>query len=399
MAASRRTRLALRSAGIMLLVGLVAGGATLLIGARLNAGTSAEPFETAPVTRGDIEESVSALGKLQPRDYVDVGAQASGQLLKLHVREGDKVEAGQLLAEIDSALQEAQVEAGEAELARLQAQILDLDARARFAASREERQARLVRNQFTSTEEHDRAAMEAETAAAQLKMTQAQIRQVSATLRSNRTQLDYTRVYAPMAGTVVSVEARQGQTLVATYQTPQLLRIADLSVMTVWTQVAEADVPKLKPGMPVWFTTLGHPERRWESRVRQILPGPSTSGSAGASGGTTASSGVVFYTALFDVPNPEGELRPQMSAQTFFVTAGARGVLVVPTAALTPVEGEADVFTARVPSAEGRPETRRLRVGVRTRFKAEVLEGLKEDEHVIVGERNEEVRTAIRFTQ
>ncbi|GAB4065070.1 efflux RND transporter periplasmic adaptor subunit [Ancylobacter sonchi] len=399
MAASRRTRLALRSAGIVALIGLAAGGAMLLADARLNAGTPAEAFETAPVTRGDIEESVSALGKLQPRDYVDVGAQASGQLLKLHVREGDKVEAGQLLAEIDSALQEAQVEAGEAELARLQAQILDLEARARFAASREERQARLVRNQFTSTEEHDRAAMEAETAAAQLKMTQAQIRQVSATLRSNRAQLDYTRVYAPMAGTVVSVEARQGQTLVATYQTPQLLRIADLSVMTVWTQVAEADVPKLKLGMPVWFTTLGHPERRWESRVRQILPGPSTSGSAGASSGTTANSGVVFYTALFDVPNPEGELRPQMSAQTFFVTAGARGVLVVPTVALAPVEGEADVFTARVPGADGRPETRRLRVGVRTRFKAEVLEGLKEGEHVIVGERNEEVRTAIRFTQ
>lgn len=383
-----------RSAGLLVGLGLMVAAGAVLVNARLDAQTPAARFETAVVARGSLEDTVSALGKLQPRDYVDVGAQASGQLLKLHVREGDQVSAGQLLAEIDPALQQAQVEAGEAELARLKAQLMDLEARARFAASREQRQARLVQNQFTSTEEHDRAAMEAAAAAAQLEMTKAQVRQVSATLRSNEAELRYTKIYAPMSGTVVAVEARQGQTLVATYQTPQLLRIADLSVMTVWTQVAEADVPRLKAGMPVWFSTLGHPGRRWESHVRQILPGPGGSGSSGGIG-----NGVVFYTAVFDVPNPEGDLRPQMSAQTFFVTARADDVLVVPVAALQPVEGRADAFTVRVLGSDGVPRLRPVTIGVHTRFKAEVREGLAAGEQVIVGEREEEGRSNIRLTQ
>ncbi|QRG05730.1 efflux RND transporter periplasmic adaptor subunit [Xanthobacter dioxanivorans] len=391
-----RLRLTRRHAGLLLALGAALAGIGFFLDARPGAQSQEARFETAVVTRGTIEDSVTALGKLQPRDYVDVGAQASGQLLRLHVHEGDVVTEGQLLAEIDPSLQEAQVEAGEAEIARLKAQLIDLEARARFATDRAQRQARLARNQFTSTEENDRAAMESAAATAQLEMTRAQIRQVAATLRSNEAQLRYTKVFAPMAGTVVSVEARQGQTLVATYQTPQLVRIADLSVMTVWTQVAEADVPRLKPGMPVWFTTLGHPDRRWESRVRQILPGPSQPGAGGTSGG--AGSGVVLYTAVFDVPNPEGELRPQMSAQTFFITARAENALVVPMAALVPAEGGGDRFTVRVSGKDG-ISTRAVRIGVRTRFQAQVLEGLAEGERVVTGERAEEERSAIRFTQ
>lgn len=378
---------------------LVAGGA-LLLGGRFGASSQEPRFETAPVKRGTIEDSVTAFGKLQPRDYVDVGAQASGQLLRLHVREGDVVKEGQLLAEIDPTLQEAQVEAGEAEIARLKAQLVDLEARARFATDRARRQERLARNQFTSAEENDRAAVEAATASAQIEMTRAQIQQVTATLRSNTAQLAYTKIYAPMAGTVISVEARQGQTVVATYQTPQLLRIADLAVMTAWTQVAEADVPRLKADMPVWFTTLGHPDQRWTSRVRQVLPGPAQP-SAGTGGTATAGlgNGVVLYTALFDVPNPDGELRPQMSAQAHFVTARAEDALIVPAAALEPVAGKPGSFTVRVLGPAG-VSVRTVRTGVRTRFEAQVLEGLEEGERVVTGDPAvEEERSAIRFTQ
>lgn len=389
---------------IVTIAALAACGGAIMLAVQPGSGAQSQRYETATARRGTLKDSVTALGKLQPRDYVDVGAQATGQLLRLHVREGDHVDEGQLLAEIDPSLQEAQVEAGEAEIARLDAQLVDLEARARFAADRAQRQSRLARNQFTSVEANDRAAMESAAAKAQWEMTRAQIRQVRATLRSNQTQLRYTKIYAPMAGTVLSVEARQGQTLVATYQTPQLLRIADLSFMTVWTQVAEADVPLIKVGMPVWFTTLGHPDRRWEGTVRQILPGPSRSAAVasgtgtGTGSGSSGGNGVVLYTALFDVPNPKGELRPQMSAQTFFVTAREDSTLIVPMTALEKAPGNADQFTARVLGPDGLT-IRNVRVGVRTRFEASVLDGLAEGERVVTGERSEEERSAIRFTQ
>lgn len=384
----------------LLLVAASAMGATAVFAhARLGSEAEDARFETTVVGRADMEETVSALGKLQPRDYVDVGAQASGQLLHLHVREGDTVHKGQLLAEIDPTLQQTQVEADRAEVARLEAQLVELQARAQFAQSRAERQDRLVRNQFASAEEHERARMEAAAATAQVDMTRALIAKTRATLRSDEAQLRYTKVYAPMDGTVVSVEARQGQTLVATYQTPQLLRIADLSVMTVWTQVAEADVPRLKAGMPVWFTTLGHPGQRWEGQVRQILPGPVRTGRTAEGGSSPAATAnaVVLYTALFDVPNPEGELRPEMSAQTFFVTEQAKDALTVPVGALQPIQGDTTHFAVRILGPDGAPARRVVKVGMRTRFSAEVIEGLKEGERVVTGERAEEGRTNIRF--
>lgn len=109
---------------------------------------------------------------------------------------------------------------------------------------------------------------------ARIEMYQAQIRQAQASLRSDEAELGYTRIYAPMSGTVVAVDAREGQTLNAQQQTPLILRIAKLSPMTVWAQVSEADIGRVKPGMPAYFTTLSGEGRRWTGKVRQILPVP-----------------------------------------------------------------------------------------------------------------------------
>ncbi len=133
-------------------------------------------------------------------------------------------------------------------------------------------------------------------------------------LANDRTTLSFTRVVAPMAGTVVSLTAVEGQTLNANQTTPIILRIADLSRMRVVAQVSEADQPRLTPGMPVRFHTLGRPERRYEARLQQILPTPEVVNN------------VVLYAARFEVPNADGALLPQMSAQVFFVRAEARDV-------------------------------------------------------------------------
>ncbi|MFS2055965.1 efflux RND transporter periplasmic adaptor subunit, partial [Variovorax sp. CT11-76] len=121
------------------------------------------------------------------------------------------------------------------------------------------------------TREEDVQSAEASvaSAAARIDNLAAQIAQTQATLQADEARLGYTRIFAPMAGTVVSVDAREGQTLNATYQTPNVLRIADLSSMTVWSEVSEADVRRVKPGMAVYFTTLGAADqRRWSGTVR-----------------------------------------------------------------------------------------------------------------------------------
>ena len=108
-----------------------------------------------------------------------------------------------------------------------------------------------------------------------------------------------------MAGTVVSLDAKEGQTLNANYDTPLVLQIADLDTMTVWTDVSEADVVKLREGMSLWFTTLGRPDRKWRATLRQIQPAPRRPDKKVEAKAATQSSSVVLYTALFDVPNKD----------------------------------------------------------------------------------------------
>lgn len=345
-------------------------------------------LETAMVVRGDVEETVSALGKLQPRTYVDVGAQASGQLKRLLVQPGDQVKAGQLLAEIDPQVQAARLESDRAERDRLIATLKDAQAQAAYAQGEMARQQQLRAANATRADTFDQARRDALSTQAKVQAIHAQIAHAESTLKSDSAQLGYTSIYAPMGGTLVSVDVRQGQTINATYTAPVLLRIADLSAMTVWTQVSEADVGQLKPGMGLWFTTLGYADRRWTARLRQILPAPPKPAASDStvpqpSPGAVSANNVVLYTALFDVPNGDGLLRPDMSAQVFFVTAAAHGTPVVPMTALT-LTDKPGRYTAQV--IHGRQlESRMVTIGTHDRFIAQVLRGLSAGERVVTG--------------
>lgn len=343
------------------------------------------------VARGTIESSVSALGVLQPRHYVDVGAQVSGQILRLHVQPGDVVKRGQLLVEIDPSVQRATVDAGRASLAGLRAQRDDQQAQHVLAQQQHARQRQMAADGATRDEDVQAAQAALASAGARVRQLEAQIAQTQATLKADEARLGYTSIYAPMAGTVVSVEAREGQTLNATYQTPNVLRVADLSSMTVWSEVSEADVRRIKTGMPVYFTTLGESQRRWQGHVRQLLPAPpvpeSKTGSDSSAKPSAAASKVVVYTALFDVDNADGELMPQMTAKVAFVEYAEKDALSVPLAALVPVAGSSDRFTARVLRPDGKVEVRQLRVGVRNRLAAQVLEGAQAGDRIVIAAR------------
>jgi len=349
-----------------------------------------DTLATVTVTRGDIENSVTALGTLQPRRYVDVGAQASGQIQKIHVEAGDQVKEGQLLVEIDPSTQKAKLDASRYAIDNLAAQLQEQKALHALARQKYQRQQRLSAGNATREEDVQTAKAELSATQARVDMFQAQIRQAQASLRSDEAELGYTRIYAPMAGTVVAVDARVGQTLNAQQQTPLILRIARLSPMTVWAEVSEADIGHVKPGMSAYFTTLSGGSRRWTSTVRQILPIPpkplnETQGSGSPSSASKSGTGrVVLYTVLLDVDNADNALMAEMTTQVFFVASQVKDALTVPVAALQGTSN-ADIQVARVVAKNGRIEQREVRLGISDRLRVQVLEGLNEGDHVLIG--------------
>ncbi|MGH8697518.1 MAG: efflux RND transporter periplasmic adaptor subunit [Burkholderiales bacterium] len=393
---------------------LAALGAALALGGYyawrtwLAGGNAGGEYLIAVVQRGDVEDTVSATGTLQPRDFVDVGTQVSGQLKVVNVQIGQSVKAGDLLAEIDPTVYRTRVDAGRAQLRNLQALLVDRQAQLDLARQQFARQENLMREEATTTEAFHQAAAAARSAAAQIDALKAQVEQTESTLRGDEANLGYTKIYAPMSGTVVSQAVKQGQTLNANQQAPIVLRIADLSTMTVETQVSEADVARLRTGMEVYFTTLGSGERRWYGKLRQIMPTPKVVNN------------VVLYDALFDVPNPSQELMTQMTAQVFFVAAAAKDAVVVPVAALRPAArsdrgprggGDSKAAEARtgaprvspavdpralfargramvsVVAEDGTVADREVQVGVMNRVSAQILAGLEPGERVAIGTR------------
>ncbi|ENR67904.1 efflux RND transporter periplasmic adaptor subunit [Brucella abortus] len=325
------------------------------------------------VTRGDIENAITAVGTLSALRSVNVGAQVSGQLKSVKVEVGDHVKQGQLIAEIDPSPFEKKVEIAGAQLDNLKAQLLSKDAQLTLKKLNAARQKSLLATRGVSQATVDQANADLLMAEAEVKALNAQIRQQEAQLASDKVDLGYTSIYSPMEGTVVDEAAKEGETLNAVQSAPTIVTVADLKVMTVEAQVSEADISKLKPGMPVYFTLLGQPDKRFTGTLRQIKPTPATDNN------------VVLYYTLFDVPNPTGELMIDMSAQVYFVLGEAKDVLVVPTAALTDKQkGGKPQVTVKVADESGTLVERPVKVGVRNRVLAEIQSGLEEGDRVVV---------------
>lgn len=362
--------------GVIALLVLVLIVVGLLLRSVFAGDESDVVYTTEPVARGDIENLVTATGTLQPQDYVDVGAQVSGQLKKLHVDVGSEVKAGDLLAEIDATVYAAKVDATRAQLRNQQAQLQEREAQLTLAGIHFKRQKNLLSEDATTTEVFETAEANLKSAQAQLKSLQAQIQQTESTLRVEAANLNYARIYSPIDGTVVSITSRQGQTLNTNQMAPTIMRIADLSSMTVQTQVSEADIGKLRVDMPVYFTTLGSQGRRWYSKINRIQPTPEILNN------------VILYNALFDVPNENRVLMTQMSTQVFFIESQAKDVLLVPVSALhfspeskkTPRQAQVKVM-----DENGTINERKVLVGVTNRVQAQIIEGLQEGEKVVSG--------------
>jgi len=310
---------------------------------RSQSGSQSQSIMTVAAARSDIEVTVLATGTVKPVRLVAVGAQASGRITSVKVKLGQTVKANDLIAEIDSTTQKNDLRTSEASLANMQAQL-------------KEKQATLVLNQQTLTRQKSMLAKHAvsqadyDTAAADLNVTQAQIESIKAQIKeaevaveTARANLGYTQITAPIEGTVLSIVSQEGQTVNATQSAPTIVILGQRDRMTVYTEISEADIVRVKPGLPLYFTVLGDQDRRYEASLESVEPAPesiksdssfSSSSSTSSSSSSSTSSEAIYYNGLFTIPNEDGHLRTYMTAEVHIVLGQEKNVLTIPSSAL-----------------------------------------------------------------
>lgn len=371
---------------------LVAGAVLLVAGALLYLRLRPEAppqLVLAPVVRADIERTVEATGTLKPSRLVSVGAQVSGRIEALHVKLGDKVKAGDLIAEIDSRTQLNALQSAQATLRSARA---NRDAQAANLRQYElalARQERMLAAEATARSSYETARASVEATREQIAALDAEIAQRETEVATAQTNLGYTRITAPIDGTVLAVVSKQGQTVNAVQSAPTIVMLGNQETMTVYAEISEADVARTAVGQEVFFTTLGNPDRRYASKLRDIAPAPESITNENSTGSTATSSTsttktAMYYNGLFDVANGDGMLRTYMTAQVSIVLGRAKGVLAIPSAALGERGGDGS-YTVQVAGADGRPQPRRITVGLDNQAQVEVRGGLREGERVVVG--------------
>ncbi|QJE03414.1 efflux RND transporter periplasmic adaptor subunit [Massilia forsythiae] len=333
-------------------------------------------LDTVTAHQGDIQDTVDAAGKLQLHKWADTYADIGGQVKEVLVAIGDTVEADQPLLKIAPALQATKAESNRAQMARLQADLADQHAQLEFAQLQFKRQTQLKAQNATREEAFESARMGASSASARVDAITAQINELEATLRIDEEARQKTLVKAPIAGTVVALAARPGQLVSAAQPAVALLRIADLSDMTVAARVAEDDVTRLRPGMAARFTTPGYPGKHWTGKLRQVVPIPAD--------GTGEQGKQAFYIVLFEVKNRDHALMSGMSVQVQFVVAQARDALLLPAQGLGAPDKDG-LYDVNVLDDGRHVSARKVKLGVRNAQQAQVLSGLSAGDRVLVG--------------
>jgi macrolide-specific efflux system membrane fusion protein len=427
----KRTYRLVRIVGAVLVITAIGVGLKLW----LFPSASATTYVTAPVVVADLDQTVIATGTLEARNLVSVGAQVSGRVVSLKVDVGDTVTSGQLIAEIDSLPQQNTLRNAEAALQTTQAQRVAKVAALKQAELTFKRQQEMMAQDATPRADYESAEATLAATRADIAALDAQLAQGKIQVDTAKLNLGYTKITAPIDGTIVAVVTKEGQTVNANQSAPTIVKLAQLDVLTVKAQISEADVPKVKAGQKVWFTILGEPDQRYYASLRAVEPAPESIASESTTS-STSSSTAIYYNGLFDVPNPDGKLRISMTAQVNIVLAEAKDALTVPSSALgvaqrggdgappaargdrpqgapraqagadgerparrpdgaprgerrqrnDAADGSGSERSVRVLDAEGKPVTRNVRVGINNNVSAQILEGLTEGERVVTGD-------------
>ncbi|MDE1462113.1 efflux RND transporter periplasmic adaptor subunit [Spartinivicinus poritis] len=344
-----------------------------------------EPIEyiTAPVEKRDIEETVLATGVLEGAKQVAVGAQVTGQLKSMKVSVGDRVTKGQLLAEIDPVLPRNNLKRAMAELKNIRASRRASEAMLRYNELNFKRQREMSAENAASVADMENARAQMEKERANIEALDAQIVKAEIQVETEKANLGFTKIVAPMDGVVIATKFEEGQTLVSSQEAPTLLVLAKLDTMKVKAQISEADVTRVKPGLEASFTVLGNQDRLYKGMLRTIKLAPDKvfdkdSGSD--------SNKAVYYSGLLEVPNADHSLRVAMTAQVSIIINRQPQVLSIPISALNPdqkISGSQHKVRVLV---NGQPEDRTIKTGIRDNVYVQVLSGLNSGDDVILSD-------------
>ena len=345
-------------------------------------------YLTESVTRGNVEKTVVASGSVESVNEVDVGAQASGKITKLYVKLGQEIKKGEMIADIDSTTQINTLNTKKAALVSYQAQLKAKKTAYDVALSSYNRLSKLYTQKATSLDSLNTAKSTLDNAKAEMEAIEANTKQAEIEVNTAETNVGYTKITAPMDGTVISVPVSEGQTVNANQTTPTIVTIADLSKMKIKPEISEGDITKVKAGQEVSFTILSDSQTVYHSVIDSVDPANTTtsdssSTSSSISSSSSSTTSAIYYYANVLIDNPDRTLRIGMTTENNIKIANAKDVLLVSNMAIQKRDGKSFV---NVLNDKNQPEPREVEIGVQNDFKTEIKSGLNEGEKVIVSQ-------------
>ena len=345
-------------------------------------------YLTESVTRGNVEKTVVASGSVESVNEVDVGAQASGKITKLYAKLGQGIKKGEMIADIDSTTQINTLNTKKAALVSYQAQLKAKKTAYDVALSSYNRLSKLYSQKATSLDSVYTAKSTLDNAKAEMEAIEANIKQAEIEVNTAETNVGYTKITAPMDGTVISVPVSEGQTVNANQTTPTIVTIADLSKMKIKPEISEGDITKVKAGQEVSFTILSDSQTVYHSVINSVDPANTTTSDSSSTSSSTSSSSsattsAIYYYANVLIDNPDRTLRIGMTTENNIKIANAKDVLLVSNMAIQKRDGKSFV---NVLNDKNQPEQREVKTGVQNDFQTEIKSGLNEGEKVIVSQ-------------
>ncbi len=339
-------------------------------------------YLTQKVKKIYISQTIEAVGKVYAKDQVDVGAQVSGQIIKLYVDVGSHVKQGDLIAQIDKDKQQNDLDITKAQLESAKANLESKKVALEIASKQYQREQKLYAAKASSLENLEIQKNNYYSLKASVAELNAQVIQLEITLKNAKKDLDYTTITAPIDGVVINVAVDEGQTVNANQNTPTIVRIANLDEMEIKMEIAEADVNKIKIGTELEFSLLNDPQKTYRASIASIDPADTevSDSSSSYSSSSSSSSNAIYYYAKFYVQNKDNFLRIGMSIQNEIVIASVKDVIAVPTYA---IKNDAKGYYVEILQNQ-KAVKKYVKFGIKDSINTQILEGVDENEELII---------------